>query len=137
MKKTSYSLLLLTGASLAGCGTDADLPSPDNLIGTWRLTDRACYCAAAPIPDEVITFDNNQRFQIVRNGALAAEGTYALSRAPACGESADRDQLRFEVATAGAYAPTGAYAVQYRTLVIDQTNKCISDGPVYTYTRQP
>jgi len=137
MKKICYSLLLLAGASLASCGDDADLPSPDNLIGTWRLTTRACYCPVAPTPDEVITFDPNRRFRIFRNGALAAEGTYALSRGPACGESTDRDQLRFEVATAGTYAPTGAYAVQNQTLVIDQTNKCISDGPVYTYTRQP
>lgn len=137
MKKIYYCLLLLAGAGLAGCGNKAGLPSPDHLIGTWRLTTMACYCPAAPTPDEVITFDNDRRFQIFRKGALAAEGSYALSRGPACGESVDRDQLRLTVATAGAYAPTGAYTVQNQTLVIDQTNKCISDGPIYTYTRQP
>jgi hypothetical protein len=133
--KKRYSLLLLA-AGLSGCH-EADLPSPDNLIGTWRLTDRVCYCAASPLPDEIITFEPSQRFQVFRNGMLAAEGSYALSRSPACGESMDRDQLRFTVTTAGAYAPTGAYTVQNQTLVIDQTNKCFSDGPVYTYTRQP
>jgi len=137
MKRICCALFLLTSASLTSCGNKADLPSPDNLIGTWRLTARACYCEAAPVPDEVITFDNSKRFQLFRNKALAAEGTYSLSRGPACGESVDRDQLRLTVTTAGAYAPTGAYTVQNQTLVIDQTNKCVSDGPVYTYTRQP
>jgi hypothetical protein len=136
MKATCYSLLALA-ASLTGCRHDADLPSPDALIGTWRLTHVACYCVATPTPDETITFSTSRQFQLMRNGALAAEGTYALSRGPACGETLERDQLRLVVTTAGAYAPTGAYTVQNQTLVIDQTNKCVSDGPVYTYTRQP
>lgn len=130
-------LLLLLAASLAGCTHDADSPGPATLVGTWRLTDRMCYCAAAPLPDETITFTTDQRFRLLRNGTLAAEGTYALSRGPACGETTDRDQLRLVATTAGAYVPTGAYTVQSQTLVIDQTNKCVSDGPVYTYTRQP
>ena len=135
MKKFS-SLLLLT-ASLAGCRHEADLPSPANLLGTWRLTDRQCYCAVAPVPDETITFEASQRFQLFRNGKLAAEGSYALSRSPACGETIARDQLRLAATTAGVAVPTGAYTVQNQTLVIDQTNQCVSDGPVYTYTRQP
>jgi hypothetical protein len=136
MKKTTYFPFLLA-AGLAGCRHDADLPSPDNLIGTWRLTNLACYCVPAPTPDETITFQASGRFELIRQGALAAEGTYSLSRGRACGETADRDQLRFTVTTAGAYAPTGAYTVQNQALVIDQRNKCVSDGPVYTYTRQP
>jgi hypothetical protein len=136
MKKPFCVLFILT-ASLMGCRHDADLPSPEGLIGTWRLTNVACYCPAAPTPDETITFRDNRQFQIFRTGTLAAEGTYSLSRGPACGETVDRDQLRLVVTKAGAYAPTGAYTVQNQTLVIDQTNKCISDGPVYTYTRQP
>jgi hypothetical protein len=135
MRKTCA--LLLLAASLAGCRPEADLPSPDTLIGTWRLTNMACYCTASPTRDETITFDTNQRFQLFRGGTLAAEGTYALSRGPACGETIDRDQLRLAATTAGAYVPTGAYTVQGQTLVIDQTNQCVSDGPVYTYTRQP
>lgn len=136
MKKTACLLLLLS-AGLLGCRRDADSPSPGGLIGTWRLTNLACYCPAGPTPDETITFGNDQRFRIFRQGTLSAEGTYSLGRGPACGETVARDQLRLVVATAGTSAPTGAYTIQSQTLIIDQTNKCVSDGPVYTYTRQP
>lgn len=136
MKKTCY-LLLALAASLTGCRSAIDLPSPDGLLGTWRLTNVVCYCPAAPTPDEIITFADNGQFRIFRKGTLAAEGIYSLSRGPACGETVDRDQLRLVVTTAGTYAPTGAYTIQSQTLVIDQTNSCVSDGPVYTYTRHP
>jgi hypothetical protein len=128
--------LLLLAASLAGCAREADSLSPATLVGTWRLTDRMCYCAASPLPDEVLTFATDQRFQLFRDGTLAADGTYSLSRGPACGETIDRDQLRLAT-IARTYVPTGAYTVQGQTLVIDQTNGCVSDGPIYTYTRQP
>ena len=134
--KKFFPLLALT-ASLAGCRHEADLPGPADLLGTWRLTNRQCYCTAAPVPDETITFEASQRFQLFRSGKLAAEGSYALSRSPACGETIARDQLRLAATTAGVAVPTGAYMVQNQTLVIDQTNQCVSDGPVYTYTRQP
>lgn len=129
-------LPLLLATNLAGCAREADSLSPATLVGTWRLTDRMCYCAASPLPDEVLTFTTEQRFQLFRDGTLAADGTYSLSRSPACGETIARDQLRL-VTIARAYVPTGAYTVQGPTLIIDQTNGCVSDGPIYTYTRQP
>jgi len=128
--------LLLLAASLAGCAREADSPTPATLLGTWRLTDRMCYCAASPLPDEVLTFATDQRFQLFRNGTLVADGTYSLSRSPSCGETIARNQLRLAT-IAKTYVPTGAYTVQDQTLIIDQTNGCVSDGPIYTYTRQP
>ena len=128
--------LLLLAASLASCEREADSLSPATLVGSWRLTDKMCYCEASPLPDEVLTFATDQHFQLFRSGTLAAEGTYSLSRSPSCGETIDRDQLRLAT-TAKTYVPTGAYTVQGQTLIIDQTNECVSDGPIYTYTRQP
>ncbi|MEJ7666497.1 MAG: hypothetical protein WKG07_46750 [Hymenobacter sp.] len=60
-----------------------------------------------------------------------------MSRSPSCGQATVRDQLTLRLAAPNTYAPGGAYSVKDCTLIIDQTNSCISDGPTYTYTRQP
>lgn len=135
MSKFLY-LSAFAAIGLVGCRHDSDSPAPDTLLGSWRLVKVVCYCAATPAPEEVITFTDGQRFELFRKGQLITAGTYALSRSPACGETTVRDQLSFAVATPGTYAPGGAYSIQNRTLTIDQTNRCFSDGPVYTYQRQ-
>lgn len=135
--KQSFTLLLLLALGAAGCRHDADLPEPGSLAGSWRLTRVQCYCSTSPVPDELLTFSSGQRFQLLRDGRLSSEGTYGLSRSPACGQTTDRDQLTFRVASPGTYAPSGAYTLAGSTLVVDQTNNCISDQPVYTYQRVP
>ncbi|QKG56941.1 hypothetical protein GKZ68_10055 [Hymenobacter sp. BRD128] len=138
MKKTAASFLLLA-ASLGGCKHDADSPGPDpgTLAGSWRLTDRQCYCPAGqPLPDEQITFDASGHFQLFRGGALATVGSYAFSQGMPCGgSSTNATQITLTAATPNVYVPHGAYTQQNNTLVIDQCS--VADGPKYTYTRQP
>jgi hypothetical protein len=131
-----FFALLLT-ASLAGCKHDADtVPLSDDLAGTWRLTDMQCFCPAGQqVKDEVITFDAAQRFQLSRDGQLAAEGTYALSQGSACtGGSGTQALLKLTASATTTYVPSGAYSIQNNTLVIDQCSA--ADGPKYTYRRE-
>ena len=133
--KKPFSFLLLA-ASLAGCKHDADtVPISDSVAGTWRLTNMACFCAYNPKIVEVLTLESNQQFRLVRDGQLAAQGTYAVTTGSACANGPVVPYLKLTVATPGTYAPNGVYTVQNNTLTIEG---CVAlDGPSYTYQRQP
>ena len=130
-----FSLLLLT-ASLTGCQHDADTaPLSDSVVGTWRLTNMACFCAYDPKVVEILTLDGNQQFRLVRDGQLAAQGTYLVTTGAGCANGPVVPYLQLTVATPGTYAPYGTYTVQHNTLTIE---RCVAlDGPSYTYQRQP
>ncbi|AMR26808.1 hypothetical protein A0257_06575 [Hymenobacter psoromatis] len=135
MNKLLYTSLLLA-ASLSGCRHDSDSPAPsDELAGTWRLTNVQCYCPAGqPVPNEVLTLDAGQHFQLFRNGALAAEGSYATSQGPSCSASVSVPLITLTASVPSVYVPKGAYSIQNNMLVIDQCSA--ADGPKYTYQRQ-
>ena len=142
MKKISSALalaLLATGAlGTTSCQRAAQSSAPGpgtTLVGTWRLTGYQCHCPPGqPVPDEVLTIDAGQHFRLVRNRALAAEGTYTLGTGISCGGGTPEPLLTLTPAAADAYAPKGAYTLAGDTLVIDQCSA--ADGPKYTYTRQ-
>jgi hypothetical protein len=128
--------LLLCGASLTGCQRTATSTSPTTTLeGTWRLTGYQCHCPPSqPVPDEVLTIAAGQRFRLVRDKALAAEGTYTTGQAVSCGGGTPEPVITLTPTAADAYAPHGAYTLAGNTLVIDQCSA--ADGPKYTYTRQ-
>lgn len=130
--------MLLVALGLASCGKDSDLPEPEpgSLAGSWRLT-KVQAMLPGPLRNETLVFSSAQSFQLFRDNSLSAQGTYRLSLAPSCGETANRSQLAFQVTTPSGYVPQGAYSLQDNTLVIDLTNRCFSDGAIYTYQRVP
>lgn len=135
MSKLLYRSVLIA-ASLAGCRHDSDSPAPDTLEGDWYLTAIQCYCPTAflSLQNEHITFGASQRFQLFRNGALAAEGTYNTGPGTNCGGSTSVAILTLTPSAANVYVPKGAYSVQDNTLIIDQCSA--AGGPRLTYRRQ-
>ena len=137
MKKLLYASLLLA-ASLSGCRHDRDSPAPaDELVGTWHLTARTCYCPAGPLPDETLVFDVNRHFQLFRAGKLAYEGTYATGQGPVCAGAPSQGLLTLSGAVATVvFQPSGAYTLKDSILIIDQGSYCIPDATIGTYQRQ-
>ncbi len=135
MNKLLYASLLLV-ASFSGCRHDSDSPAPsDELAGSWRLTGLQCYCPAGqPVPNEVLTLDASQHFQLFRNGTLAATGSYATGQGANCSASDLVATITLTATVPNVYVPKGAYSVQSNVLVIDQCSA--ADGPRYTYQRQ-
>lgn len=130
-------LPLLLSAGLASCQRTPDSPhAAATLAGSWRLTGYVCNCPPnTPVPDETVTFDNNQHFKYFRQQQLAAEGTYALSTGAACNTGPGTEPMLTLTPTApNTYAPHGTYTLTASTLVIDQCSA--ADGPKYTFTRQ-
>lgn len=138
MKQFFNASILLVALGLAGCGKDSDLPEPEpgSLAGIWRLTKVQAMLPGA-LRNETLVFSSAQNFQLFRDNSLEARGTYSLSIAPSCGETDNRPQLAFQATGPTGYVPQGAYTLQGNTLVIDQTNRCFSDGAIYTYQRVP
>jgi len=140
MQKTLLALTLLTAGALGttSCQRAVQTAAPEpgtTLVGTWRLTGYQCHCPPGqPVPDEVLNIEANQHFRLMRNKALAAEGTYSLSTGISCGGGTPEPLLTLTPTAADAYAPKGAYTLASDTLVIDQCSA--ADGPRYTYTRQ-
>lgn len=130
---SAFALLL----SLGGCTRQPADPAPsDELVGTWHLTNLQCYCPAGWLPDEQLLLEANRRYQLYRGGKLLSAGRYATSQGSLCGQGASQALLRLVPDSAGAYAPSGAYALQANKLVIDQGSACLADAPVATYKRQ-
>lgn len=137
MSKLLYIILFLV-ISLGGCRHDSDSPAPsDELVGTWHLTNRICYCQAGPPPDETLVFDANRHFQLFRAGKLAYEGTYATSQGAVCTGAPSQSLLTLSGAVATVvYQPSGAYTLKNSVLTIDQGSYCIPDAAISTYQRQ-
>jgi len=133
--------LLATGAlGTTGCQRAAQSAAPEAkasaaLEGTWRLTGYQCHCPPGqPVPDEVLTIEAGQRFRLVRNQVLAAEGAYTTGQGISCGGGTPEPIITLTPTAADTYAPKGAYTLEGNTLIIDQCSA--ADGPKYTYTRQ-
>ena len=133
MNKLLYTSLLLA-ASLSGCRHDSDSPAPsDELAGSWRLTGMMCYCAYDPKIVEVLTLSSDQHFSLTRDGRLAAQGTYVITKGSACAGGPVEPYLQLTT-TAGGVGPSGVYGIRNNTLSITQ---CVAvDAPAYTYQRQ-
>ena len=113
----------------------AATPSP-NLEGTWRLTNRQCYCAPAPVPDETITFTTT-RFTFFRGNRGLRLGSYALGTAavPCLNNGTTGPALLLTDADATTIPgpPTIQYRLDGNSLILDYGGPC--DAPVDTYER--
>lgn len=118
--------LLLAATSSCKHAAAPSEACPDVLAGTWYLVNRV----PAPKTDETIILTASNEYSVFRDGALAAQGTYAITQ-DKCGSGAALPFLKFTPAAAGMYAPDGAYTLRDCSLVIEQ---CLTtDGTVLTY----
>ncbi|RZK90627.1 MAG: hypothetical protein EOO62_34795 [Hymenobacter sp.] len=135
-------LVPLLAAGLIGhlASSSATAPSPPTagtLVGSWHLVaQRVMVVDGHKLPDETLIFGEDQRFRFLRKKRLVAQGAYHTGRDSTCGQQG-LAQLILEPASPGAYAPSGAYTLHGDTLVIDMTNTCASDMPIFTYRRAP
>lgn len=134
-----FALLLISGVgNLTGCKKTA-AGAEDGLVGTWRLTNRQCYCPPnLPVPNETVTFTATT-YSFYRNGVLATAGDYRSATATPCGSTSPVPGLQFAPTypsspavrlgtTRAAVTRTG------NTLVLDYGSPC--DAPRDTYERQ-
>jgi hypothetical protein len=129
------SLLLLFAAAISfvGCKKNEDIPA---LEGTWKLVSRdGCYCPAGPVPDETLILTATD-FSFAKSGQVARQGTYTRGTAAKCGTTALLPVLSFS--DASNVAPRNVpFSLNGQKLVLDYSNRCISDSPVDTYERLP
>lgn len=123
--------------SLISCQKEAPSPAPV-LEGTWRLTNRQCYCVPAPLPDETVTFTAT-RFTFYSGNRGMRHGDYTLSTAavPCLNNGLVGPALHLTYSTAS--TSPGPATIQYHrngnTLTLDYGGPC--DAPVDTYERLP
>ena len=130
-------LFLFTSAfGLASCKKDsaAELPAT-GLAGRWQLISHQCYCAPAPLPNEVIEFSGNN-FLFFENNRLGAAGPYTdNATATICGTKAPAAALSFAPTTGVWQRGTPVFTLSGNTLRLDYGGPC--DAPVDTYERMP
>jgi hypothetical protein len=132
----SLLLFLATSSGIISCKKSGE-PAP-SLEGTWRLTNRSCYCPPAPTPQETITFTGN-RFSTSLNGSLSYEGSYSSISTSKCGKTKAKGvRLLRDSAPNIKVAPQEAIVTRTgNTLVLDYNTECLVDGPVDTYELLP
>ncbi len=130
----SLPLLLATSTGLLSCKKDAPALGT-GLIGTWKLTQRQCYCPQAPVPNELVVFTAT-RFSFYKNNSLASSGTYADTTASICGTTPPAPALRLTYFSSSQLPQSFSVAasISGNTLVLDHGG-CL-DAPVDTYERQ-
>ena len=143
MKTSFYATVLLLGTvatGLAGCKKEQSAEPNTGLQGTWKLTDRQCFCVRVPLPNETLMFTDT-RFAIHINGNLGTNGSYTINhtRAGLCGDTASAPfpVLQFIYPINGMVLPprpTG-FTLNGNTLVLDYGSPC--DAPRDTYQRLP
>ncbi|SFQ48159.1 hypothetical protein [Hymenobacter arizonensis] len=122
--------LLVSGSVLSGCEKESD--SLTGLAGTWKLTNRECFCAPTPVPNETVTFTNSE-FSFYKAGQLSANGAYIFTEGSTCGGSTLIPVARLTYATPN-HSPTDVVVtVAGNTLVLDYGIAC--DAPRETYKR--
>lgn len=137
---SSFHRLLLASTllGLASCQKEATTPASTTLDGTWRLTNRQCYCAPARVPDETVTFTTT-RFTFYSGNRGMRLGDYTLGTAAVpClnnGTTGPALQLTYLNATAVPGPPPIQYRLDGNTLTLDYGGPC--DAPVDTYERLP
>ena len=135
MRHLLVPVLAATLLSLAACQKDTAAPA-SSLEGTWRLTNRQCFCAPAPVPDETVLFTAT-RFTFFRGNRGMRLGNYSPGTATVpCfnnGTTGPALLLTDSNATTIPGPPTIQYRLDGNTLTLDYGGPC--DGSVDTYER--
>ena len=126
----SFRLVLLSVGLLQGCKKDSD--SPTGLAGTWKLTDRQCFCPRLPLPNEMVVFTNT-KFTFYREGQRTVYGNYSYGTGRTCGGSALVPVIHLAYVNANSVPQDVVVTVTGNTLVLDYGGPC--DAPVNTYQR--
>ena len=135
MRHLLVPVLAATLLSLAACQKETAAPA-SSLEGTWRLTNRQCFCAPAPVPNETVLFAA-ARFAFFRGGRALQFGGYTLGTAAApCfnnGTTGPALHLTYSAASTNLGPPNTQYRLDGNTLTLDYGGPC--DGSVDTYER--
>ncbi|UYZ65123.1 hypothetical protein [Hymenobacter weizhouensis] len=124
--------LLALATTLLACQQDEETPST-GLVGRWQLTNRQCFCAPGPVPDETVIFTEKEYF-FYENGQLARQGTYTMGAGKICGLSVQEGLLNLTPASTNPPALTSATpTANATTLTLDFGRAC--DAPFNTYRR--
>lgn len=126
------SLAVAAASILAGCSKDASKPTSKDLVGTWKLVDRQCYCVPAPTPDETVVF-TAATFTFFANGQLKSTGNYMPAKVTVCGVSTPSPGLRFSSTQPATGSPEVQYTITGDRLILDYGGPC--DAPRDTYER--
>lgn len=129
-----FAAWLTLAFGMAGCKKDSD---PSGLAGTWQLTRVTdCYCAGDPNGpfDETLTLTDT-RFSFNRGGRIVSQGSYVRDRGAKCGTT---ELLAVLALTESGSQQTNKvpFTLNGQELVLDYRNRCLSDAPLKTYTRQ-
>ena len=129
--------VVLSGLLLpfASCQKES-APKPANagLTGTWQLTSHQCYCAAAPLPNQTVTFTATD-VTFFENGRPTRHGQYTrVSAVPTCiAGSPSAPTLRLNFASANMGPQEAQYRLSGDILTLDYGSPC--DAPLDTYQR--
>ncbi|MBF9236682.1 hypothetical protein I2I05_04675 [Hymenobacter sp. BT683] len=127
----SFRLIALATLSLlAGCKEDAELGT--GLAGTWKLTNRQCFCPPSALPSEMVTFSDTE-FYFYKENRQTGYGTYAFESGKTCGGSVLIPVLRFDFVSDNRQLTHAEATVTGNTLVLDYGSPC--DAPRDTYQR--
>ena len=120
---------------LLGCQKSSG-PNPTTfLVGSWQLTNRTCYCAPAPTPNEKIIFTPTS-FSFFKNDTLRAMGTYSPGSGRTC-NGTPVPVLHFTINQGTWPLHDAIYTVNTNQLILDYNTDCLADALVNTYKRLP
>ncbi len=126
-----YVFVLATALlGLSACKRDRDSICPDNLVGTWTLVNRQCFCPRTPVPPESITFEEGGGYILLRDGQRT-RGTYTFGTESRCNAGEPAVVL---IADYSSLASSARYTITGCTLTLDYGG-CL-DAPIDTYERQ-
>ncbi|GAA4049798.1 hypothetical protein GCM10022409_40620 [Hymenobacter glaciei] len=140
MKKYGFILSSVVAIALTSCQSDKGPAPSSSLEGTWRLTNRQCYCLPGPVPDETVTFTPT-RFVFYKGNRATRLGRHSFTTAsPPCLSTGTAisvlrfaTKLQFPDSTANTYSADVRYNVSNNTLTLDYGSPC--DFPLDTYER--
>lgn len=137
MSKKFLLPVVLSGLLLpfASCQKEsAPKPASADLAGTWQLTSHQCYCEAAPLPNQAVTFTATD-VTFFENGRPTRHGHYALvSAVPACiAGSTTAPTLHLDFTPANTGPQEAQYSLSGDILTLDYGSPC--DAPRDTYQR--
>ncbi len=125
-----FLLLLVSTSMLAGCKKETG-PST-GLTGTWKLTNRECFCVPVPLADETLTFTDTE-FSFYKENRQTVYGNYSFAPGKICGVSTPTPLLYLAYVNATSVPGGVVVTVTGNTLVLDYGIAC--DAPRETYKR--